>query len=284
MIEIKSLKTVGYDELFEAFSAAFADYELQLSYTQLRKMLDRRGYLPELSFGAFDDNALISFTCNGTGIYNNKKTAYDTGTGTVKSYRGQKLAGSIFQHSLPYLREAGITQYLLEVLKHNPAAISVYTKQGFEVTREFSYFIEPLENILIDKLLKNNEIKIIDGGIDDILPLSDWCDFEPSWQNSFASIERQPGSFVIKIAIHDEIPVGYCVFEPCSGDITQIAVDRNFRRRGAGSALLAEALKICSANEIKLINTDNHQPGIGCWAEYAGLKRKGEQYEMILQL
>ena len=41
-------------------------------------------------------------------------------------YRGQNLAGTIFTHSIPFLREAGIHQYLLEVLQNNEKAIAVY--------------------------------------------------------------------------------------------------------------------------------------------------------------
>lgn len=41
-------------------------------------------------------------------------------------YRGQNLADTIFTHSIPFLREAGIHQYLLEVLQNNEKAIAVY--------------------------------------------------------------------------------------------------------------------------------------------------------------
>lgn len=67
-------------------------------------------------------------------------TAYDTGTGTLKEYRGTGLGTEIFRHSMPHLRRAGVGQYLLEVLQYNTRAVSVYRNLGFETVREFNYF------------------------------------------------------------------------------------------------------------------------------------------------
>ena len=79
-------------------------------------MLDRRGYNPQLSFGVFFEGRLISFVLNGTGMYNNILTAYDTGTGTVPSFRGLHLTQKIFTFSLELICQQGVRQYVLEVL------------------------------------------------------------------------------------------------------------------------------------------------------------------------
>lgn len=146
-MEIKSLANTSPDSLFEAFSLAFADYEIRLDKSQLLKMLKRRGFDPALSFAAFENDRIIAFTLNGTGIFNGIPTAYDTGTGTLKEYRGKGMATAIFNHSIPYLRKENIRQYLLEVLQHNTKAVSVYRNLGFEVTREFNYFIQEKDGI-----------------------------------------------------------------------------------------------------------------------------------------
>lgn len=87
-IIIHSLESVSFKDLYAAFSSAFKDYDFSLNADELRRMLDRRGYNPQLSFGVFFEGRLISFVLNGTGMYNNILTAYDTGTGTVPSFRG----------------------------------------------------------------------------------------------------------------------------------------------------------------------------------------------------
>ncbi|MGW8315676.1 MAG: GNAT family N-acetyltransferase [Bacteroidales bacterium] len=122
-MDIRLLSDTSSGQLFQAFREAFMDYEMQLDHHELDNMLKRRGFDPELSFGAFDRDRLVAFTFNGIGSFKGKKTAYDTGTGTVKEYRGRGLAGKIFQYSIPWLRKAGIRQYLLEVLQHNESAV-----------------------------------------------------------------------------------------------------------------------------------------------------------------
>lgn len=282
MIVIKSLEALSFDQLYQAFSTAFVDYEMQLTFEQFQRMILRRGFVSELSFGAFDNDVLVSFTLNGIGMHQGVKTAYDTGTGTVKAYRGQGLASQIFQHSIPFLREAGIKQYLLEVLKHNAAAVSVYRKQGFSVTREFSYFTSGKEITSNKPKLQNFLYMCIENSA--ISQYHSWFDFEPSWQNSFDAITRQPESFIVKTAVLGQQTVGYCIFEPAAGDITQIAVHPDFRRKGIATALLLELIKENIYPGMKLINTDNRFPAINYWAESVGLEKRGEQFEMTLQL
>ena len=50
--------------------------------------------------------------------------------------------------------------------------------------------------------------------------------------------------------------VGYCVFEPVSGDITQVAVRRDYRRQGLATSLLIHALEFNQNEAVKCINTD----------------------------
>jgi hypothetical protein len=88
MEEIRTLTGTSTDSLFTAWAEAFRDYEPTRNKPQLNKMLHRRGYVPELSFGAFDGDQLVGFTLNGLGPFEGKRTVYDTGTGTIPAYRG----------------------------------------------------------------------------------------------------------------------------------------------------------------------------------------------------
>ncbi|WP_052248392.1 GNAT family N-acetyltransferase [Chryseobacterium taiwanense] len=146
-MEIKSLSNISSDVLFDTFQKAFAAYEMQLKKEELLEMLKRRGFTPELSFAAFDGDVMVSFTFNGIDTFNGVQTAYDTGTGTLKEYQGKGLATQVFNHSIPYLKKAGVEEYVLEVLQHNTSAVSVYTKIGFEIVREFYYFRKKAEEI-----------------------------------------------------------------------------------------------------------------------------------------
>lgn len=283
-MKIKSLKDISYDVLFEAFNEAFNDYELQLSKKELLTMLNRRGFVPDLSFGTFDGEKLVAFTFNGIGKYNGVNTAYDTGTGTLKDYRGKGLATAIFEHSIPFLKEAGVTQYLLEVLQHNTKAVSVYKNLGFNVSREFNYFVSKKNGLIQDTKDLNNicQVRPIDLSYNN--RMIDFWDFMPSWQNSFEAISRKKEDFIIVGAFINQQFTGYCIFEPRSGDITQIAVNKEFRRNGIATALLNMALLSISHDSVKVINTDIECESITAFLQSKSIQLKGMQFEMIKQL
>ena len=283
-MEIKSLGNTGFDAIFEAFDRAFADYEVRLDKEQLRTMLRRRGFEPALSFAAFDGERIAAFTLNGTGGFDGTPTAYDTGTGTLKEYRGQGLATNIFEHSVPRLREAGIRQYLLEVLQHNTGAVSVYRKLGFETVREFDYGMQENAAVVFPAGIPeiSHEVRTLDIG--SFVPPAAFWDFAPSWQNSTEAVQRAAGDFIGLGAYAGERLAGYCIFEPASGDITQIAVDREFRRKGFATLLLREALRHNEYPTVKAINTDTACRSMAGFLEARNIGAKGRQFEMIRKI
>lgn len=280
-MEIKSLKNTNFDTIFTAFSKAFADYELQLNKTQLQAMFKRRGFNPNLSFAAFEAGEIVAFTCNGIGNFKNISTAYDTGTGTLKDYRGQGLATQIFEHSLPYLKKQGIKQYLLEALQHNTKAISVYHNIDFKVSREFYYFIQDNQEIRneLKTPVLSYDIKPIN--LEQHNQISTFWDFCPSWQNSLDSIRRASKDFISFGIFTANKLIGYCAFEPISGDITQIAIDKNYRRKGLGSLLLQKMLELNKNDSIKAINADITCDSFKNFMEAKNIVIRGKQFEMI---
>jgi len=280
-MEIKSLENIELNTLYEAFGEAFKDYEIKITKSELFTMLKRRGFVPELSFGAFDNGKLVSFTFNGIGFYNNIKTAYDTGTGTIDVYRGKGLATQIFEFSLPYLKKSGIENYLLEVLQHNTKAVSVYKKLGFAVSREFNYFFQDIEKIKLrdSKPLSNYTIKLMDSH--DPETMEKFMDFIPSWQNTFDSVSRNFEDFKILGAFKEMELVGYGILEPKSGDITQIAISKTHRKKGIATQLVKEILKHNQYKSLKVINTPVENESITKFLESLNIPLAGKQYEMI---
>jgi len=284
METIKSLKGISVDVIFKAFNEAFRDYEMQLNKEELHTMLNRRGFVPELSFGAFKDDEIIAFTLNGIGSFKGVKTAYDTGTGTLKEYRGQGLASKIFSHSIPFINDAGVSQYLLEVLQHNTKAVSIYKKLGFKVSREFNYFLQNNGNIGFCSKIANPAYKVKRMDLSQAESLRDFCDFNPSWQNSFESIFRKTDDFKVIGIFNEHKPLGYCILELGSGDITQIAVDRKYRRNGIGTQLIKEILKYNLHDSVKIINTETDCESITGFLQSNSIPLCGKQFEMIKQL
>ena len=284
METIKSLNNINFNSIFSAFNKAFQNYEMQLNKDELHTMLGRRGFVPKLSFGAFENKKLIAFTLNGIGVYNNIKTAYDTGTGTLKEYRGQGLATKIFKYSIPFLKKANVTQYLLEVLQHNSKAVSVYKNLGFEISREFNYFVKKTDEIELNTNVFDPSYQAKQIDLSKSESMIKFWDFIPSWQNSFEAISRKIDAFEIIGIYKNGNLVGYSIFEPNSGDITQIAVDKNFRRKGIASILLKEILKTNQYNSIKVINTEVGCSSITKFLQSNSIFLEGKQFEMTKQL
>ena len=281
-MQIKSLTSLSFQEIYDSFAAAFADYDMPMrSPEQLKQMLDRRGMVSELSFGAFDGDRLVSFTFNGIGEWNGMKTAYDTGTGTVKEYRGQGLAKQIFRDSVPVLKEQGVKQYLLEVLQHNDKAIPLYTNQGFEVSREFDYFVGNKNEMEFSESME------IEGFVIKEIPdlqeelFCSWFDFQPSWQNSFDSIHRGRKYFRFFGGYIYEKLVAFGVVECNEGDISLIAVDPEYRRKGIGTEILRKLFSEITEDGFKIINTDSSCESVKGFLESMGMEREGGQYEML---
>ena len=200
--EINSLAKISFDEIFETHLKAFKDYPFQWSKEALLQTIHRRGYDAKISFGAFYKNELVSFTLNGIGKFNNLKTVYDTGTGTVEEHRGKGLASKIFEHSIPFLKAEGVEQYILEVLEENEKAISVYSKQGFAVSRKFDCFRINSNDWNFDfKNIDGIELKEIDFSFQSQMEAI--MDFNLSWQNNFQALMKKPSDFKIIGAFHN---------------------------------------------------------------------------------
>ncbi len=282
-IEIRSLECIDFDTLFRGFENAFSDYEISFDKEEVRSMLIRRGYDPRLSFAAFVDDEIVAFTLNGIGQFNGIPTAYDTGTGTVIDFRGQGLAGKIFSYSLPFLKEAGIRQYLLEVLQNNHKAINVYRKMGFETTREYDCFRQNIAEIRNPKPTESDtDIRIETIDVDAVICAKPFCEFTPSWQNSLESIQRgKPGLTCIGAFNSDRL-VGYCVFDQTTGDLTQIAIDREFRRKGTASILLHKVSMKMTTDFIKILNIPTDDSTLHDFLKDRNIPLMNRQYEMIL--
>ena len=283
MTTVRNLSGISLNDLFASFSLAFQDYERTFTNGQFESILQRRGYVPELSFGVFDGDELVSFTLNGIGLHENVRTAYDTGTGTIKEHRGRGFAKQISNYSIPFLKQHGVEQYLLEVLTTNNAAISLYSNMGFEKSREFNYYIGSAS--LLSPITKNpSGIDFREIDLSWIGEMRQMCDSSPSWQNGFDSLFRASERFKILGAFHAGNFLGYGIIEPLTGDIPQLAVAKPARRQGIGSAILNRLIQYNEAESIRFINVDAGSTSAIAFMENCGIAKTGSQFEMIRKL
>jgi ribosomal protein S18 acetylase RimI-like enzyme len=276
MVFYRLLSASDLPSLYDCFLEAFSDYQvnMQVSREQFEQRLVRDGVQLEISAGAFDDGKMIGFYINAVGLWQEKQTAYDAGTGVIPEYRGREVAKELFAFVVERLREISVSQYLLEVLTSNARAVSLYRKLGFVETRVLAVF-RSSEPVTAFSDLPGVSIRPIDQ--------PDWLSFEsfwdgyPSWQNSSAAVERVANERTIIGAYADDQCVGYGVLFRPSGNLMQLAVAREFRRRGIGSRILSAL----SPNEaLKVNNIDEKLTGTLAFFEANRFKIVLKQYEM----
>ncbi len=279
LVDIRTLVSTSHRDLYKAFVRAFSDYSVPLNLTpdRLLEMHRRRAARLDLSVGAFDGSELVGFTVNGFGSWRGSSAGYDAGTGVVPEARGKGLASSMMERSLQLLHEQGATRYVLEVIQTNVSAFRVYQRAGFGITRDLICWSLDEVSRPGSSGLTVETVKSLDG-----LALTDIHDWMPSWQNSSDSIARaaEPRT-ILATTIGDEF-AGYAVLFD-SGDLAQIAVAAEHRRRGVGTALLSEARRI-AGRPLRIINTDAGDAETTRFLESLGATETVRQYEMELAI
>lgn len=284
MFNFKTLENTNIEVVHEAFVCAFSDYEVKIDLPlwKFKQMLRRRGYAPQMSIGAFADDALVGFVLNGQRKWNGYPTVYDIGTAVVKEYRKQGITSNILPKMKELMKENGIEYYLLEVLQSNKSAFELYKKQGFEITREFACF----------KLDKNNYIPSTSFEVQHVerFDETEWeqltvfWDYTPSWQNSIDSVNAAADIFVYSIVRVDAKIVGYGIIDKKTGDIPQIAVDRQYRGKGIARSIIADLLKNTESKQVGILNVDEQFKSAKNFLIKSGFEYSVAQYEMILKL
>ncbi|HEU4477712.1 MAG TPA: GNAT family N-acetyltransferase [Pyrinomonadaceae bacterium] len=281
MFTYRLLSAADSDSLFECFLTAFSDYQafMQMSREEFDQRLARDGVRLEISAGAFDEGRMIGFYINALGEWNGKRTAYDGGTGVIPAYRRQGVAEELFAFMTPRLVEAGVSQYLLEVLTVNERAVALYRKLGFVEKRRLAVFrrSEPL------KVVDDPSIRRVEK-LDWELFKSFW-DGYPSWQKSSDCVERVANARVVVCAYVDDRCVGYGVAFKPGASLMQLAVDPAHRRKGIGSRILSRLQSEISETEsLKVNNIDEELKGTLAFYEANGFQMVLEQFEMLKAL
>ncbi|MCT4545286.1 MAG: GNAT family N-acetyltransferase [Vallitalea sp.] len=284
MFTYKTLESTDIEIIHETFISAFSDYQVKidLPFWKFQQMLQRKGYTSCLSIGAFENEKLVGFVLNGFRNWKGYPTVYDIGTGVIEEYRKQGITSTMLLSIKGLLKEKKVEQYLLEVIQSNTSALQLYKKQGFEITRNFSCF----------ELDKNNYTPIMNYKVEHIDKINsttckrfkEFWDFNPSWQNSIDSIYAASDTFVYSIIRSNDNIVGYGIIDKKTGDIPQIAVDKNYRGKGIAKSIVADLLKNTESCKVNVKNVDDECKPMKEILIKLGFEFVVNQYEMILKL
>lgn len=284
MFICKTLENTNVEILHQTFIKAFSDYQVKidLPFWKFKQMLQRRGYASYLSIGTFKNEELVGFVLNGLRYWNEKPTVYDIGTGVIGEYRKQGLTSSMLLNIRDLLQEKKVEQYLLEAIQSNTSAIQLYKKQGFDIIRNFACFeldknkYKPMTTYKVEHVnrINSNDWKQIMG----------FWDFIPSWQNSIDSINATSEAFVYSIVRLDDTIIGYGIIDKKTGDIPQVAVNKNYRHQGIARSIFTDLLKNTVSRSIEVLNVDYESKSMKEFLLAVGFKDTIGQYEMISKL
>lgn len=284
MLNYSTLENISIETLHKTFINAFSDYQIKIDIPlfKLQQMLKRMGYVSNASVGAFENEELIGFIFNGIRNWNGKLTSYDTGTAVIETHRKQGITSNMFKNTRQVLEEMGVEHYLLEVIETNTSAVTLYKKQGFKVLRDLECFYldkneyNPITTYTVQQvnMINQNEWK----------ELREFWDIIPSWQNSIDSINALADTFTYSFVYIDNTIAGYGVFDKKTGDIPQIAVNKNYRRKGIGRSIVTDLISNAEGNKISVLNVDCKSEAMKNFLHKLGFEHSVHQYEMILEL
>ncbi|WP_161863649.1 GNAT family N-acetyltransferase [Algicella marina] len=240
--------------------AAFSDYivPLQPDADTFKATLISRGFDPEASFVAVDDDEIIGFWNVAT--RNTKR--YLIGSGTRIGHRGRGLASRLGMAAISAAQNGGSESFSLEVIEGNAAAERLYRKMGFDVTRKLDCY--RLDHPSPDRSsCKQSDFGSVANAIH---RYSTW---EPTWQNATETISRLP----LTCFLHEK---GGAIIGT-GGLVHQIAASEP----SAIEDLLAAAATVGS---LTLVNVDSADSALSAVLQGLGADRFIVQSEMRLSL
>lgn len=283
-LEIRNLSTDDFKQMYEAFNLAFSDYliTISLSFPQFKdRFLSKLKIDFNLSAGAFYSNQLVGFIFTGIGVYEGKKVAYNGGTGVIPAFRGNKIAKKLYTFLFPFLKESKIEACVLEVLTENEKAINVYNSLGFSKSKYFHCFRKSYDENEEDKeTIKNIEsVRIPDWNL-----FQTFSDYSPSFLDSNEVLKRNIDNEKIIVYKEQGKIRGYAIFQPELGRISQLAVDKNFRRKGIGTSLINYINNNSNTIALTAMNINSQNKGLVDFYKSRGFQNQLNQYEMFLPL
>lgn len=268
------LKKEDFDGLYQTFTRAFGktSVKLQPSADEFkRRTYEKLRVDYRISAAMFDGDEMLGFILHTSNSYQGIPTAYNGGTGVLPGFRNQKTAEKLYEYLIPKIREKFIARILLEVVENNESAIKLYEKIGFHYKRKFHCYkqVQPLDLTHTCKIVEEDVSKVD----------FDFIDFEPSFIDS--SEQLKLGSEKVLVAQKEGEILGYLIFQPRLGRISQVAVAGKARRERVGESLIFAAQQH-SQKTLTIMNIPEDEVGFDRFLKRCGFENQINQFEMEL--
>lgn len=285
-MEYQTLENVDTFCVYQAFLKAFSDYQVEVSmpFEAFETNLRRNGYKPEVSVGAFEKGELVGIVLNGVRCWEGVDTIYDLGTGVVPAFRKRGITKEMLRMVQALCREQGIGRYQLEVIQENTAAVALYKKQGFQAVRSLYCYMAERDDREAGgrKPWKITQPQAL--AAEQWETVKSFWDYLPSWQNSMEAVCAIADSFAYILAEEAGDLIGYGIISKTSGDLVQLAVKPEYRRRGVATAIMRHLQAQTASPKVRMINIDERDESLQAFLKQAGFKMFVKQYEMEQKL
>lgn len=284
---VRSLKAQEVTDMYLTFLDAFSDYPVSFKLSKahfVRKFVQKLNIDFHLSAGTYDySGAMLGFIFTSIDSYNGKKTAYNGGTGVRPRHRGNRLTQNMYEFLIPKLKDEQVNQCVLEVLTQNEKAIKVYENIGFEKSQLFKCFKLPIERITIPKS-PDLDLQIYNVNIPDFHTYDKYNSYHPSFLDSSKMLSYNlPNETIVEARYGGEC-VGYAIFQPSIGRISQIGVDPKKRQMGIGSSLIKYIFDTSVQKSLSILNVNHEAKETLKFFTKMGFENQLDQFEMTMNL
>lgn len=276
-------RTLTRDDLGQmhtSFVEAFSSYQVNMKMSKEAfedRMLSKLNINFDLSPGVFSGEKLVGFIFQTINEYEGQLAAYNGGTGVIPGYLGQGLTTKMYDFILPKLKSKEVQKCVLEVLVNNESAIKTYTKAGFKKTKTFQCLM--LKSGVLEGNSNYNKViqEVSDFAINEYGVIGE---VNASMLDQLSQVKYHLKKETVLEDRRDNELLGYIIFQPHNGRITQLSVRIESRRQGIGAALVHRAHQLSESKTLSVLNIETKEKGVVQFFEKLGFAPDLEQYEM----
>lgn len=271
---VKNLGNTDFDTILDSFLLAFENYFVTVptdsNYYKERWKAAKVDF--NFSYGMFDGDKLVGFVIHAIDQRGGRLMAFNTGTGVIPDYRGQKIVQSIYEYALDDLKRIGVTNCALEVITKNEIAIRSYKGIGFTTCRTYKCFKGTINSETIEKVtLEKVDLEKVDWAN---LPNQHYY----SWDHQKESILRSNYRFFHVLT--DTSPESFFIIQPNTGYLVQFDVllegENAWNRLILGIRQISSTIKINNVDERSTVKLEQ--------LNAVGFVNTVDQFEMRMKL
>lgn len=283
-MRLTNASDVSESALYRGFIKAFSEYKVPFLISPedfIIRFNHKLNVYKNLSVIALDQQDEVEgFIFHTLNNYKEIPTLYNGGTGVISDKRNSGLGVKMYEYIMPELLNTIADRIILEVVTTNDPALALYRKLGFTYLRTFKCF----KAKKFRAKHSNQEVVIMRNTDWDPDSYLDFQDFEAS----FIDNNQQVGfniknEMLLEAFLHNQC-VGYAIFQPRLGRITQMGVHRKHRGQGVGSRLMQEMHTYSEKKEMTILNIPEEAEDLILFLEGQGFVNEIDQYEMELSL